>query len=219
MTTLRSNYFFDNLENIKTHYEELTPLIMGRTPRHWITPYSSLVDFCLLFSPIEEQTWMALRCFGQLPMYPQYPVGKYFLDFGNPALKIAIECDGKEFHLDKEKDNKRDDYLFKLGWKVFRISGADCNRIAEGYHDRFDCDESEQLYILNQYYQTIEGLIKAIAMFFFEYKDYSIFEDEIELAFNCLRDRISPIQSDAVVDELSEILYDLKSEYYNSKED
>jgi hypothetical protein len=33
-----------------------------------------------------------------LVLYPQYPVGRYFVDFGNPVHKVAIECDGARWH-------------------------------------------------------------------------------------------------------------------------
>ena len=41
---------------------------------------------------------------------------------------IAIECDGKEWHSryeQKEHDNKKDEFLKSVGWKVFRVTGSD----------------------------------------------------------------------------------------------
>lgn len=186
------------IDNIKQHYEEITPRIISRNKGQWVAPYTDLVDWVRIFSPIEEMTWQSLRCFGHCPLYPQYPVGKYFLDFANPKHKIAIECDGKEWHLDKDKDAKRDIELLELGWTIFRISGSDCYKVCEEYHDRFDYDkdESEVCEILREYYNTVDGLIKAISMFYFEYKEYVFFEREIEIAYQCLQRYLSPAQFD-----------------------
>lgn len=85
-----------------------------------------------VFTPIEAAMWHELRR-ADLPFYPQLPVGKAFVDFGNPHHKIAIECDGKEFHLDRMKDRQRDAVLAARGWRVLRITGADC--LAEGDED------------------------------------------------------------------------------------
>ena len=52
---------------------------------------------------------IVLGCLG-LPFYPQYPIGKYFVDFADPVKKIVIECDGKKYHQDKEKDKRRQRY-------------------------------------------------------------------------------------------------------------
>ena len=211
---------FEYIENIKQHYEEITPRIISRNKGQWVAPYTDLIRWELLFSPIEEQTWQALRCFGQCPLYPQYPAGKYFLDFGNPKYKVAIECDGKEWHMDKEKDAKRDSELFKQGWNIFRISGADCFKVCEEYHERFDCDKDErEIYeILSDYYNTIEGLVKAIAMFYFSFTDYCFFEDEIILARKCLEKYISPVQQYDVMDIIDNKMSLLYEEYYNWKE-
>lgn len=80
------------------------------------------IDWPGFFSPIEMDAWCSIRSKG-IVMYPQYPVLKYFVDFGNPVLKIAIEVDGKKFH-DKKKDAIRDLELLGVGWKVFRIPGS-----------------------------------------------------------------------------------------------
>jgi hypothetical protein len=69
-------------------------------------------------------------------MYPQYPVGRYFVDFANPAAKVAIECDGKRWHTDKERDAQRQGEIEALGWVVYRISGRDCfTDTVEGYDE------------------------------------------------------------------------------------
>lgn len=79
------------------------------------------------FTPIEYAAWQDIRGSG-LPMLPQVPVLKYFIDFGDPVKKIGIECDGKAWH-DPIKDKKRDKQLSEVGWKIFRIPGHVCKRI------------------------------------------------------------------------------------------
>ncbi len=155
---------------IRQHYERTTPLIFEAASKYnyrWLTPYSRYVDFTRIMTPIEFDAWQAIRCFGLMPLYPQYPVGKYFADFANPVFKITVECDGKEFHQDKEKDRLRDEDFKKLGWTVYRISGADCVRILHlpDYEDKqyADYDENKARKQYQDYYlKTIEGLIRSL---------------------------------------------------------
>jgi len=83
--------------------------------------------FSELFSPIEEKFWQDVRE-NHLPLFPQYPVMGYFVDFGNPEFKVAVECDGWQWHQDKEKDRNRDQNLLSNGWTVMRIPGSICNQ-------------------------------------------------------------------------------------------
>ncbi|PZX29445.1 uncharacterized protein DUF559 [Cupriavidus phytorum] len=52
------------------------------------------------------------------------------MDFGNPVIKIAIECDGAQYH-DAGKDAKRDAELLEMGWRVIRIPGWKCLKTGE----------------------------------------------------------------------------------------
>jgi hypothetical protein len=208
---------FELKEDIIQKYKYLTPLILERPINRWVDPYGS-IDWQKVFSPIESQTWMALRGFGFSPMYPQYPVNKYFLDFGNPKAKVAIECDGAEWHLDKEKDAKRDLVLLEEGWIVYRMDGSGCNKMCEEYYELPDFEhyDTEKLNeVLTKYYSCIEGLIKAIGIFHFGYKDYNFFQIELPHAFECLKEHISPIQSDFILSSLKQIEVKLNTEYYN----
>jgi len=74
------------------------------------------------FTPIERLAWADIRGLG-LPFYPQVPVGKRFIDFGDPFYKIGVELDGKEFH-EIKRDTLRDQELWALGWRVFHIPGS-----------------------------------------------------------------------------------------------
>lgn len=59
---------------------------------------------------------------------PQYRVGPYWIDLAVPQVRLAIECDGRDYHTspaDRERDQHRDDYLAKLGWRVKHFRGRD----------------------------------------------------------------------------------------------
>ena len=73
------------------------------------------------FTPIERQAWQEIRGMA-LPLYPQFPVDRYFIDFADPKFKIGVELDGKAFH-DPVADMVRDRRLLSLGWRMFRIPG------------------------------------------------------------------------------------------------
>ena len=76
-------------------------------------------------TPIERMLWHDIRQEG-LILWPQYPVGRYFVDFGNPVAKVAIECDGERWHRDAKRDARRQAEIEALGWTVYRITGRDC---------------------------------------------------------------------------------------------
>lgn len=130
------------------------------------SPYP--IDWIPYFSPIESMAWGEIRCLG-LPFWPQFPIGQYFADFADPIKKIVIECDGKEFH-SREKDAPRDAYMNVKGWRVYRISGADCNRLVdppweEIYNRSIEDDSTEARHLYDQWFhKTIDGLVMAIAI-------------------------------------------------------
>lgn len=86
-------------------------------------PYA-IADWLKIFTPIEDDAWCEIRSYG-LPMWPQFPVDKFFVDFGNPVKKVALECDGRDFH-DAKKDAERDAVLLSHGWRVLRVTGSQC---------------------------------------------------------------------------------------------
>jgi very-short-patch-repair endonuclease len=86
-------------------------------------PYM-IADWTRLHTPIEAAIWSDIRSYG-LPFWPQFPVGKYVVDFADPVRRIALECDGASYH-DAAKDRKRDAALEQLGWTTYRIPGRDC---------------------------------------------------------------------------------------------
>jgi very-short-patch-repair endonuclease len=55
---------------------------------------------------------------------PQWPVGKYILDFRFPA-HVALEIDGGYHKKRTEYDRKRDKKLNEKGWQVVRVSNEE----------------------------------------------------------------------------------------------
>lgn len=84
----------------------------------------TLGDWVQVMTPIEAAIWSDIRELG-LPLWPQLPVGRVFVDFGNPVKRVAVECDGAQWH-DKDRDALRDVYLGNMGWRVYRIPGRLC---------------------------------------------------------------------------------------------
>lgn len=59
----------------------------------------------------------------ELPVETRY--GTIHIDLAYPEQKLAIECDGYAFHMDRqafERDRERDNELQKLGWVVLRFT-------------------------------------------------------------------------------------------------
>jgi very-short-patch-repair endonuclease len=98
-------------------------------------------------SPIEIDVWEMLNSVGA-KMYPQYPVAGFFLDFASPHAKVGIECDGKMWHQDRERDARRDSILREAGWSIWRFSGTEIRR---AYHaNDYDEDGPTQTEMLNE---------------------------------------------------------------------
>src|SRR3954462_12585316 len=74
-------------------------------------------------SPIERMVYDALVVRGEY-VKTQVPCGSYRIDVALPAYKIAVECDGKQWHSlpdQKARDKHKDVVLYKNGWKVLRF--------------------------------------------------------------------------------------------------
>lgn len=103
---------------IRSAYERARPILMKGIR---LSPYDLGIDWFCLMSPIEDNVWDAIRFLG-LPLYPQYPVGSYFVDFGDPFKRIGIEVDSIAWHMDRKKDIRRQKEIENMGWQIFRIS-------------------------------------------------------------------------------------------------
>lgn len=114
----------DRWDAIRGFYDLAHADIMASPPYQWaIDPYE--VDWTVLFTPIEFGLWQDIRSEGAV-LYPQFPIGKFFVDFANPVARVAIECDGAKYHLDAHKDRTRQSVIESLNWTVYRITGRDC---------------------------------------------------------------------------------------------
>jgi len=79
-------------------------------------------------SPIEEILVEALIADGWGEhIKTQLKIGKYRVDIAVPKAKLIIECDGREYHhtheYQIERDQKRDKYLARKGWRVKHYDG------------------------------------------------------------------------------------------------
>lgn len=83
-------------------------------------------------SPIELKLLGALKKLG-VECITQYKIGPYRADIfiDSKYRKIVVECDGEEFHKDKEKDAKRDEYMRQKGFDVMRFTGSEIHRESE----------------------------------------------------------------------------------------
>lgn len=67
--------------------------------------------------------------FSDKAVVPEYPMGRYSLDFAWPHLKKCIEIDGEQHYTDANQaasDVRKDVYLAEQGWQVMRIRWKDC---------------------------------------------------------------------------------------------
>lgn len=136
-----------------------------------IRPSAYFIDWMTIFTPIESAAWSAIRYTG-LPLLPQYPIGPYFADFADPDTKVVIECDGKQFHQDKERDAARDRFMAEKGWTVFRVTGRECKadeidweQVSDLRHDG-EPEKAERL-IEEWMLHSAEGVISAIGVHFY----------------------------------------------------
>lgn len=108
-------------DDIKVFFDAIREIYRLNEPWQREGEYRAyLADWPRIMSPIEWDCWYTIRCLG-LRMYPQFPVGRYFVDFGDPWERRAIECDGAAFH--KEPNRERDFNLANMGWEVLHIPG------------------------------------------------------------------------------------------------
>lgn len=155
--------YFIRLAEIRRYYERELPFIMEHHAESRVSTYDAYhFDWAQVFTPIEELAWQCLRCIGRMAFYPQFPVGRFTLDFAAPHLKIAVELDGKQWH-DEAKDRARDKDLKALGWTVYRITGSEMYKTMEDpyfteFHSLREFAEHHYKFCV----QTGEGVFMAI---------------------------------------------------------
>lgn len=84
-------------------------------------------------SPIEKKLLFAIDSSLMTECQIQIPIGRYRVDFGFPKIKLAVECDGHEYHSTKDqrgRDASRDRCLMEHGWKTIRFTGTEIYRDA-----------------------------------------------------------------------------------------
>lgn len=128
-------------------------------------PYQ-IADWASIFTPIESAAWGEIRGDG-IALWPQLPVGPFFVDFGNPVTRVALECDGAAYH-DPVKDAKRDAHLGRMGWTVYRAPGSVCMKEMQlpSESGLADCDLAE--YRGAFLTKTIRGLLQTIVQRHFD---------------------------------------------------
>jgi len=122
---LNKSKYFKQLSEIRTLYRERIFAEIEKAYPLRISPY--FYKWETVFTPIEKRAWHDIRILG-LPLYPQIPVGKYFIDFGDPIKKIGVEVDGAAWHKDERRDNERQQAIENMGWEIWRIPGSACYR-------------------------------------------------------------------------------------------
>lgn len=89
------------------------------------------------FTDIEREMFDSFVGAGFEPVH-NLRVGRWFVDIALPELKVAVECDGGNWHNSKEareRDAKKDAYLRGHGWEVFRFSGKRIKGDVDGCRD------------------------------------------------------------------------------------
>jgi very-short-patch-repair endonuclease len=166
---LKLSRIVDKWGFIRQAYMEMMPLIMATakaSPTRGIDPY--FLDWEKHFSPIESIAWASIRMRG-MPLYPQFPLFNYFIDFANPYFRIGVELDGKQH--DQDADRERDDQLAEYGWSIFRISGVEANTEYENLTDAEIADYSEEhkrSVLKHWLLETCDGVIEGLDQIYFK---------------------------------------------------
>jgi very-short-patch-repair endonuclease len=77
-------------------------------------------------TPSEEALWQALRGSALGVAFKRQVVlgGRYIVDFFAPSVGLAIEVDGGCHRVTRALDRRRDERLFRLGYRVLRLDDA-----------------------------------------------------------------------------------------------
>ena len=84
----------------------------------------------------EQILWSRLRgkVADGLKFKRQHPVGGYIVDFICIERELIIEVDGRQHGFDEDQthDDKRDEKLKSLGYRILRIPNSEINRNLDG---------------------------------------------------------------------------------------
>ena len=110
----------------RAHYRKHAVRIASCPKDEWaLEMYAWEHEAGIRLTPIERCVWADIRQCNAV-MYPQFPVGRYIVDFANPAARVVLECDGAAWHGDAERDQRRQAEIESLGWTVYRLTGREC---------------------------------------------------------------------------------------------
>src|SRR5262245_32579412 len=161
-------------EVIRDIYRHWMPEILARSAQDKrAVVYRNFVDW--QFTPIEALAWDTILSLGT-PLYPQLPVDRFFLDFGNPYYKVGLELDGADFH-NPWSDQERDRRLVQQGWHIFRIRGA------ESHVSRYPCENPEEALAEGELCDSADAIIAAIDRVYFRdhSKDWKWYREAIQV--------------------------------------
>lgn len=124
-------------------------------------------------SPIEEKLVGALQRFSVFPA-TQFKIGRCTVDICLPDDKIVIECDGAAYHTDKEKDQRRDDFITKQGYRVLRYTGSEITRDPVSVASQIICHMAGENPEHTKYLNKLDEQLKAEE----EYWDQQLYSDK-----------------------------------------
>lgn len=118
---------------VKMKQDRLKTRKMEEFNKFSINPMLQMMVKNTVESPIEEYMYNAFIENGlNTHCRPQYEIGTKRVDFAFPIAKLVVECDGKQYHHSDgeqiERDQKRDMYLAKKGWRVLHFEGLAIRR-------------------------------------------------------------------------------------------
>jgi len=126
----KNQFGIDNHFYGKTHSEESRKAIGEKSTKWLLDAYKNgdkISPFKYLgqgknMSQYEVEIYRLLRPLGFIYDYPiPFSKGRYLIDFAYLERKIGIEIDSKLHDLTIDRDKKKDKYLKRKGWKIYRI--------------------------------------------------------------------------------------------------
>jgi hypothetical protein len=155
---------------VRQAYMEMADIVLDAARRSRIAqPYFLPWEQFWQRSPPEFGVWWSIHYYGRMPLYPQYPILNYFVDFGDPWQRIGIEVDGKQYH-DAGKDLRRYKELLEIGWKIFRIPAAETSSEYLGPDDEFRrlYEDVQQDRLSRWLLKTSDGVVRALKTIYYE---------------------------------------------------
>ncbi len=136
-------------QRIRAFWKEHAPEILATPADRWLNSELWADEPAIEMTPIERAFWHDAHYTG-LVLYPQWPIGPYFADFANPVAKVVIECDGRQWHADKQKDAERDAFMRNEGWTVYRFTGKQCFEMPRQVVDENGYEREEESDLVQQ---------------------------------------------------------------------